>query len=154
MGNFKLQKYLPLLLIGFAFALTNSFNGCSNVSFFEKDEAAATKADSLGDGTTTVETIDTSGIDGTPIDEDTIDDLEDELDNRRRNRQTRRDQVSDDIPDIYQCGPKKVLICHIPPGNFAARHDICIGIPALRAHLGHRAANGFSDQIGRCIDLF
>lgn len=38
----------------------------------------------------------------------------------------------------------KVTLCHIPPGNPAARHTITIGAPAVRAHLAH------GDYLGRC----
>ena len=31
----------------------------------------------------------------------------------------------------------KVCLCHIPPGNPAAAHTICVGSPAVSAHLGH-----------------
>lgn len=39
----------------------------------------------------------------------------------------------------------KVGICHIPPGNPANAHNICVGIPAIRAHLDH------GDILGGCI---
>lgn len=33
------------------------------------------------------------------------------------------------------CGPNSIWICHIPPGNPAAAHTICVGIPgALNGH--------------------
>ena len=32
------------------------------------------------------------------------------------------------------CGGKKVLVCHIPPGNPANMHTICIGAPAVEPH--------------------
>src|SRR5262249_30087329 len=41
--------------------------------------------------------------------------------------------------------PKKVLICHIPPGNPANAHDICVG---MRAVAPHQAQHG--DTIGAC----
>lgn len=41
--------------------------------------------------------------------------------------------------------PKKVLICHIPPGNPANAHDICVGEPAVVAH---EARHG--DSVGAC----
>jgi len=40
------------------------------------------------------------------------------------------------------CDPsqtKKVTICHIPPGNPANAHTLCIGSPALDAHVTHHA---------------
>lgn len=38
----------------------------------------------------------------------------------------------------------QVTICHIPPGNPAAKHTITVGAPALNAHLGH------GDTLGAC----
>jgi hypothetical protein len=32
---------------------------------------------------------------------------------------------------------KKVLICHVPPGNPANAHWLCVGRPAEHAHLAH-----------------
>jgi hypothetical protein len=42
--------------------------------------------------------------------------------------------------------PKKVLICHIPPGNPANAHDICVGMSAV---VPHQTQHG--DTIGACI---
>jgi len=39
----------------------------------------------------------------------------------------------------------KVIVCHIPPGNPANAHDICIDPNAVPAHLGH------GDYGGECI---
>jgi hypothetical protein len=41
--------------------------------------------------------------------------------------------------------PKKVLICHIPPGNPANAHDICVSENAVATH---QAQHG--DTIGAC----
>lgn len=35
-----------------------------------------------------------------------------------------------------------VTVCHIPPGNPAAKHTIVVGSPALPAHLGHGDTEG------------
>jgi hypothetical protein len=40
---------------------------------------------------------------------------------------------------------KKVLICHIPPGNPANEHSICVGKPAVEPH---QRLHG--DTIGAC----
>lgn len=46
---------------------------------------------------------------------------------------------------------KKVLICHYPPGNAAARHEICISRQALKAHLSHgHSHEGHMDHLGSC----
>jgi hypothetical protein len=41
-------------------------------------------------------------------------------------------------------GGGKVCLCHVPPGNPAAAHTICVGAPAVKAHLGH------GDSLGEC----
>jgi hypothetical protein len=43
------------------------------------------------------------------------------------------------------CGGKKVLVCHIPPGNPANAHEICIGAPAVPHHVSNHG-----DPIGKC----
>jgi hypothetical protein len=43
------------------------------------------------------------------------------------------------------CGGKKVLVCHIPPGNPANAHEICVGEPAVAAHVRNHG-----DPIGAC----
>jgi hypothetical protein len=42
------------------------------------------------------------------------------------------------------CKPPKIAVCHVPPGNPANAHTICIGRAALKAHLGH------GDPLGGC----
>lgn len=41
--------------------------------------------------------------------------------------------------------PKKVLICHIPPGNPANAHTICVGKAATEPHVSHHG-----DTLGAC----
>ena len=41
-------------------------------------------------------------------------------------------------------GKDKVCLCHIPPGNPSNAHQICVGAPAVNAHLGH------GDTLGEC----
>ncbi len=45
--------------------------------------------------------------------------------------------------------PGEMTICHIPPGNFNARHTITIGVSAWPAHQGH-CSQGTCDYIGAC----
>jgi len=46
----------------------------------------------------------------------------------------------------YTCeAPKKVLICHIPPGNPENAHTICVGAPAVAPHQEHHG-----DLLGAC----
>ena len=58
------------------------------------------------------------------------------------------------LADLYACGKKsdkKVLICHVPPGNSTAAHTICIGAAALDAHMAlHEANDGKHDTLGKC----
>lgn len=42
------------------------------------------------------------------------------------------------------CGAGKTLLCHVPPGHPSNRHDICVGDPAVPAHLAH------GDSLGSC----
>ena len=50
-------------------------------------------------------------------------------------------------PDPRACDPadtKKTTVCHIPPGNPGNAHTICVGDPAVDAHLAH------GDILGTC----
>lgn len=42
--------------------------------------------------------------------------------------------------------PKKTLVCHIPPGNPANAHEICVGNPAVEPHQTHHG-----DFLGPCV---
>ena len=51
-------------------------------------------------------------------------------------------------PDPRACDPadtKKTTVCHIPPGNPANAHTICIGNAAVQPHLDHHG-----DFLGTC----
>jgi hypothetical protein len=50
-------------------------------------------------------------------------------------------------PDARACDPantKKTTICHIPPGNPANAHTLCVGNASVEAHVAH------GDQLGAC----
>jgi hypothetical protein len=50
-------------------------------------------------------------------------------------------------PGAHACDPadtKKTTICHIPPGNPANEHTLCVGNAAVPAHLAH------GDHVGAC----
>ena len=49
------------------------------------------------------------------------------------------------LPDEWKCGNNKVIVCHIPPGNPANAHDICVNKNAVSAHL-----NNHGDFLGSC----
>src|ERR1051325_5052686 len=51
---------------------------------------------------------------------------------------------------LHACDPqstKKTTICHIPPGNPANAHTICVGNAAVPAHV-----NNHGDSIGACAN--
>jgi hypothetical protein len=48
--------------------------------------------------------------------------------------------------DVH-CGKKKVLVCHIPPGNPNNSQTICINENALPAHFAH------GDCVGPCLEV-
>lgn len=64
------------------------------------------------------------------------------------------DDVEDDSElDAFECSPQhKVKICHVPPGNSAAQHSICVDRQAVMAHTSHGAgaAHGGEDYLGDC----
>jgi hypothetical protein len=53
----------------------------------------------------------------------------------------------------YRCGEHKISICHVPPGNSAQRHTLCVGAPAIAAHLKHHKAHDsqIGDYVGECV---
>ncbi|MGZ3426057.1 MAG: hypothetical protein ACXVCV_05370 [Polyangia bacterium] len=53
-------------------------------------------------------------------------------------------------PDPRACDPadmKKTTVCHIPPGNPANQHTICVGDAAVPAHMAH------GDVLGSCCGI-
>lgn len=58
------------------------------------------------------------------------------------------DGTVDPRDKIGACDPgdaKKTTICHIPPGNPANAHTLCVGNPAVPAHL-----HNHGDYLGQC----
>ena len=56
--------------------------------------------------------------------------------------------VDPDDTDLRACEPgntKKTTICHVPPGNPANAHTLCIGNPAVPHHLANHP-----DYLGPC----
>ena len=45
---------------------------------------------------------------------------------------------------LLGAGTEKVVICHVPPGNWANAHTIVVGAPAKEAHIRH------GDMLGPC----
>ncbi len=74
----------------------------------------------------------------------------------------RYDNELEDVLNNYACNErsnshgsksKKVLICHYPPGNASARHELCISRSALDAHLNHgHGSEAHQDHLGECED--
>ena len=57
-----------------------------------------------------------------------------------------------DLPEADgTCKGNKILICHVPPGNPANAHELCLPEPAIPAHLEHVAATGEKDALGACL---
>ena len=54
--------------------------------------------------------------------------------------------VSDDLRACDPQDTKKTTICHIPPGNPANAHTLCVGNPAVAAHLRNHG-----DYLGPCV---
>jgi hypothetical protein len=66
------------------------------------------------------------------------------------------DQLPEDDDDDAPLPPPseappagQMTICHIPPGNYFARHTITIDASAWPAHKGH-CAQGTCDYVGAC----
>jgi|GEM_PF-1443985 len=69
----------------------------------------------------------------------------DDSDHGKRND---KDDDQDDGKDEGKDGDKdKVTICHNPPGNHENAKTICVGSPAVKAHLAH------GDKLGKCEDI-
>jgi len=51
------------------------------------------------------------------------------------NKNTEAVQFDWSIPKITSCKGNKTLVCHVPSGNPANEHEICIAKPAVNAHL-------------------
>ncbi len=58
------------------------------------------------------------------------------------------------VTDVNSCepnNPKKVMVCHVPPGNPANMHTICISENAVPAHFGGAIGHG-TCFVGPCDD--
>lgn len=62
----------------------------------------------------------------------------------------RTDELEVRVEDVTACHPsgRKVNVCHVPPGNPANAHNICINQSAVGAHIG---AHG-GDYYGSCTN--
>jgi hypothetical protein len=66
-----------------------------------------------------------------------------------------RGQKFEYFSESARCGKNtsghKVVVCHIPQGNIAAKHEICIDKHALPAHLEKSRTAADKDYLGQCI---
>lgn len=60
------------------------------------------------------------------------------------------DGDDEELAEIHECKPGKVYVCHVPSGNPAARHTICISRAALAAHIDRHGVEGDYDTLGKC----
>jgi len=128
MGNSKLA--FLVFLVGFAVAGI----GCSEARFSSGDPAAQAgkSGDGLGDGSAAEDTLTLDEIAEDGVIDDNEEAVLDDNDCSKNNRE------------------RKSLVCHFPCGNVGNAHTICIGRPALAAHL-HRHGDGDDvDYVGPC----
>jgi|GEM_PF-6141517 len=60
----------------------------------------------------------------------------------------------EDIIGDWKCGQgdsTKVIICHVPPGNPANAHHICVSPNAIKAHVNQN--NNHADYLGPCKEI-
>ncbi|MGA9524162.1 MAG: hypothetical protein WBV82_22060 [Myxococcaceae bacterium] len=61
--------------------------------------------------------------------------------------------TTEDGGTVYACPAEKALVCHVPPGNPANAHTICVGKPAVKAHLkNHPDSEGPCDGEEVAVD--
>ncbi len=164
--------------LGLLLAIVFMLAACSDVQF-EKTGEAQSKAEpgplvddvvKEGDGQ---DVDDVDDVDDIVKDDDHIaKDDDKDCDKKKRGKRGKRGpaiaDIDDEILDQYACDEngKTVRICHIPPGNYAARHSICIGRPALTAHQTKHSHTAtiididqdmavdvvVSDYLGECVE--
>lgn len=101
------------------------------------DDTTTSDDDTLAEHDDATEDDSDEQVTETPAEDDTVEGtLEDTEEDIAANENS---CSTSDAPNV-----RKVLVCHVPHGNTANRHDICIGAPAARAHLRHQ------DTLGHC----
>lgn len=71
------------------------------------------------------------------------------------NDETEEVMTEDDLFEVYPCGndkEKKIYICHYPQGELETHHTLCVGAPAVAAHVDHHDKEGAVDYVGPCQD--
>lgn len=106
----------------------------------DENDSNCVSFDSDGDGTPDKMACDTNG-DGNP----------DAMVNPSEDDESQMDsceivKCADEDFDDSNDHETKVKICHVPKGNPSVRHTICIGAPALKAHIGKHGG----DTVGEC----
>jgi hypothetical protein len=68
--------------------------------------------------------------------------------------------VQPQLFDAYACPPdttseKKAFVCHVPPGDPTAQHNVCISKTAVDNHLSHSKDLPFlnTDYLGICVPI-
>lgn len=122
------MKHVSLTVFMFAAALMTS--ACGKTNFSSTDGASTLKA---GDAVEDTAATDDGG--GEPTGEI----LQEVIDDPAK-------------ADDHKCGNKKILICHVPPGNPENAHTLCISENAVAAHIAHVASSGEMDTLGDCTE--
>ncbi|MFC1639084.1 hypothetical protein ACFL26_02335, partial [Patescibacteria group bacterium] len=60
------------------------------------------------------------------------------------------DLTCEDFYGAGDCRPDRILICHVPPGNYDARSERCLPAPAVRAHMAQHNDGEVGDNCGPC----
>ncbi len=56
-------------------------------------------------------------------------------------------------PLSLECNTGQVLVCHMPPGNPANMHEVCVGVASLPAHLAEHTDTIPGPCVGLCSGL-
>jgi hypothetical protein len=133
----------PTLLLLFVAAIIFGFQNCSPAKFAAMNDDF-NKVQGEGDHVDVV--IDPA--DAPPTPGPTLPEVNDDDDGDGDGDIT-DDELSDFPCPGHEANLKKVLVCHVPPGNLSAKHNICISVNALKTHLDHEA-EGVHDTLGAC----
>jgi hypothetical protein len=125
--------------------------GCSDQKFSSVASDPSTKAEGDPD-VVPVDSVD-------PSDDETTDQYA--CDEKEKKKYCDTEEIEHPAETLSTIGSthasKKVMVCHIPPGNPEARHEICISVNALHAHIGpdhgdSQTANAkdHKDYLGYC----
>jgi hypothetical protein len=133
------RNILTLTTIAISALTLGVFQACSDVSFSSANSSPKVKVTDIDDNNDSILTdTDIEDNDDVAASDDSDDGDQGEIDN----------DYEGDIDENYGCSngnDKKVLVCHIPPGNPENAHNICISKNALQTHVDHH-----EDYLGEC----